>query len=102
MPANSEDERLNAHLNAVDSFLLSKETSVSDDTAYNECPERHHLELQALKGDETSKVINAAESVFQFFLPLRFEGPTALKYWGAIYQLLKVWFLGPLQPHPRK
>jgi len=36
------------------------------------------------------EVVNAAELLFQFFLPSRFEGPTVGKYWGALDRVLKV------------
>lgn len=35
-------------------------------------------------------LFNAAESVFEFFLPVRTQADIASKYWGAIHKLLAV------------
>lgn len=95
-------------------YFLSHKTTLVERIAYKECPEVSRLEVYSLleqeernlvesaveeqKQDEKKPriyelrvdIVNAAESIFQFFLPSLFEGPTVLKYWGVIHQLLVV------------
>jgi len=40
--------------------------------------------------EEKIDIFNAADTIFQFFLPVDFEGPTVGKYWGAIDNLIVV------------
>lgn len=105
--ANSKEqaESLRAQLEEMDEFLRN-ETNASDRKAYQNCPEATRLEVltsleeqleRSRKSSQSKRefddrvdVVNAAEVIFRFFLPLHFEGPTVGKFWGAIYRLIKV------------
>lgn len=106
-------DQLKDDLEEMDHFLSHK-TTLTERIAYKECPKVSRLEVYGLleqeerallksavkeqKQDEEKSriyelrvdIVNAAESIFQFFLPSLFEGPTVLKYWGVIHQLLTV------------
>lgn len=106
---NVDEEQLKEDLENMDHFLRNK-TSLGERIAYKDCPQISRLvvyslleqEWKTMAGsaakDERKRIIyecrvdivNAAESIFQFFLPSLFEGPTVLKYWGAIHRLLVV------------
>lgn len=111
--SNINFDQLKEDLEDMD-FFLSHKTTLVERLAYRECPEVSRLEVYGLleqeertlvesgvneqnKDEKKSRiyelrvdVVNAAESIFQFFLPSLFEGPTVLKYWGVIHQLLVV------------
>ena len=106
-------DQLNKDLEDMD-YFLSHNTTLVERIAYQECPQVSRLEVYRLleqegitlvksaakekKQDERKPriyelrvdIVNAAESIFQFFLPSLFEGPTVLKYWGVIHRLLVV------------
>lgn len=110
---NFNVEQLKEDLENMDYFLSHKTTFV-EQIAYKECPQISRLEVYSLleqerrtlvrsaakekKQDEKKSkiyevrvdIVNAAESIFQIFLPSLFEGPTVLKYWGVIHRLLVV------------
>ncbi|KAH8905061.1 hypothetical protein BR93DRAFT_945996 [Coniochaeta sp. PMI_546] len=104
-PSSQEQaESLRMQLQEIEDFL-SNETNRLDRQAYKNCPEATHLtaltylEEQAatvkrnshLKRDFEDRVdvLNAAEIVFRFFLPLESEGPTVRKFWGAIHRIVQ-------------
>lgn len=105
-----DEEDIRSDLKEVDDFLNSKST-VSDCVMYRETPLVSRQEvfdclirkkqklLDATEKNDQEKlkvmenkatILAAADQVFQFFLPAKFEGPTVEKFWGAIYQLLFV------------
>jgi len=110
---NVNEEQLKEDLEETD-YFLSHKTSLSERIAYKECPQISRLAVYNLLEQEGRTItgsaakeqkkherkrriyerrvdiVNAAESVFQFFLPSLFEGPTVMKYWGAIHRLLVV------------
>lgn len=105
LSSQEQAESLRMQLQEIEDFL-SNETNRLDRQAYKNCPEATHLaaltylEEQAatvkrnshLKRDFEDRVdvLNAAEIVFRFFLPLESEGPTVRKYWGAIHRIVQV------------
>ncbi len=104
-------EVIRDHLEEVDDWLR-RMTSFGDAKAYKACRRssrslvRHCLkdegrELQDVKfhrggygnADQNHfenliDIFNAADTIFQFFLPVDFEGPTVGKYWGAINDII--------------
>jgi hypothetical protein len=105
-PSSQEQaESLQMQLQELEEFL-STETNRFDQQAYHNCPEATHLtaltyleeQAAAVKKNSQLKrefedrvdVLNAAEIVFRFFLPLESGGPTVAKFWGAINRLVQV------------
>ena len=104
----ADSESLQKQMEEVHNYLKSG-TSFSDKKAYQDCKESlqassfEYLEEEG-KGITTAKnktqrkheygervdIFNAANVVFRFFLPVAYDGPTALKYWGAIRSLVEV------------
>jgi hypothetical protein len=101
-------ESLNVQMQEIDAFL-SKDTSVIQRRVYQNCPESDRnavYQILVLQGAEVERfqkrpqlkkdwedridVFNAADVLFRFFLPSRFQGPTAGKFWGALSELLRV------------
>ena len=103
-----ENKKLDEDLKEIDDFLGHK-TNLNDRLTYKDCPSRNRTELYRLlskerkevtAGNDTNQtqrkryetkvdILNAAESLFQFFLPSNYQGPTVQKYWGALYRLLE-------------
>ena len=100
--------RINDTLKSIDEFL-SKETSPSERLVYSRCPDYTQSAALALFEDAESiapgaklskaeqrdheqkvEVVHAALSVFSFFLPQHYKGPTITKFWGAIREVLAV------------
>ncbi|KAI3318826.1 hypothetical protein HD806DRAFT_539853 [Xylariaceae sp. AK1471] len=93
----------------IERYLLA-ETKPTDKIAYRVSPEANrrslfdYLREQGMRVEEKSAenrkrrqqyeqrvdILNAADTVFQFFLPVGADGPTATKYWGAIQSLIKM------------
>lgn len=105
-------ESLQTQLQEVEDYLKSS-TSFSDKRAYQDCQRATRIscfEYLTDQGDATEQfkrrpkvrrdyedridILNAAEVVYRFFLPLEFDGPTVRKFWGAINLLIQV-SLGP-------
>lgn len=107
---NVDMEDMKTDLKEVDEFLNSK-SSLSDRVIYQECTlssrqevmeslaktKKKLMDSEKKKSQEKLKVLEnkttiavAADLLFQFFLPLGFEGPTVQKYWGAIDRLIFV------------
>jgi hypothetical protein len=102
--------QLEEDLAEMDNFL-SRQRSSNVRAAYLECPDRNRQELfnilaeerreigvsdgKALKKlkkyEDRADLVNAAEMMFQFFLPSRSNGPTVGKYWGAVFRLIVVY-----------
>ena len=103
----SKWERLKTQLKTADEFMLQK-TPFSVKMAYKDCKDstreevyNYLKELAAdFENDEADKhsyeeridVFNAADLLFQLFLPPTFNGPTVGRFWGAIARLVKVGF----------
>ncbi|OBT78122.1 hypothetical protein VF21_02657 [Pseudogymnoascus sp. 05NY08] len=102
-----EEQDIRDDLREVDDFLKAK-SSVSDRIVYQECPlssrdsiveqltrvktklmssEKVNPEKVKILGTKEA-IAAAADQIFQFFLPVTFEGPTVQKYWGAIDSLI--------------
>jgi hypothetical protein len=96
---SSKDARISADLEEMNHFL-GHQTNQDERRTYQACPQRKRQEILDVLAVGTidagslkeSKIdlFNAAESVFEGFLPLHFDGPTVGKYWGALYRLLTV------------
>ena len=85
---------------------LSQETVHEELTAYRGCLQRSRRDIvdmlakqseeltgpEKMYGPHGKKVgiVNAAESIFELFLPLGYEGPTVQKFWGGLYRLMVV------------
>ncbi|KFZ07201.1 hypothetical protein V501_06656 [Pseudogymnoascus sp. VKM F-4519 (FW-2642)] len=102
-----EEQDIRHDLGEVDDFLKAR-SSVSDRIVYQECPlsSRNSIVEQLTRvktklmssekvNPEKVKILGtkeaiaaAADQIFQFFLPVTFEGPTVQKYWGAIDSLI--------------
>ena len=115
--SNSDTELINSavirdHLEEVDDWLR-RMTSFGDAKAYKACGrssrssirlflEEKGRELEDVKSDrgegytnviqhrfeDLIDIFNAAETIFRFFLPVDFEGPTVGKYWGVIKSII--------------
>lgn len=104
-----EEQDIRDDLREVDDFLKGR-SSVSDRIVYQECAlgsrdsiveqltrvktklmsaEKVNPEKLKILGTKEA-IAAAADQIFQFFLPIRFEGPTVQKYWGAIDSLILV------------
>ncbi len=71
---------------AVGNLLMQEEVSVTEtsaDSAKDDGMKRRDYERRV-------DLVNAAVSIFDFFLPTESEGPTVLKYWGALYRMMAV------------
>ncbi|KAL5349298.1 hypothetical protein ACLOAV_005588 [Pseudogymnoascus australis] len=102
-----EEQDIKDDLQEVDDFLKGR-SSVSDRIVYQECAlsSRYAIVEQLTRvkaklmsaekvNPEKVKILGtkeaiaaAADQIFQFFLPITFEGPTVQKYWGAIDSLI--------------
>jgi hypothetical protein len=112
---NVEGPKLEEDQKEIDDFLRLK-TNLNDRLAYRACPLSKRIELyKALAKERTElnsgtgtdqpdqnrrkryetkvDILNAADSIFQFFLPSDLQSMTAQKYWGALYRLWEVSFL---------
>ncbi|KAK6583556.1 hypothetical protein PZA11_003286 [Diplocarpon coronariae] len=102
-----EPQGLEDDLTEIDNYL-STEIHLSHRLIYDSCPVKTRVELYQVLSLERKAaleekggtleirayeaivdVANAAERLFQFFLPSDFQGPTVRKYWGGIYRLVK-------------
>jgi hypothetical protein len=86
--------------------FLGHETNQDERRTYRACPVRKVQEIFDVLADGTKVAVgleksrvthqtkidlfDAAQSVFEVFLPLHFDGPTVGKYWGALYRHLAV------------
>lgn len=86
------------------------ETKPTDKIAYRDCPKANrrslfeYLQQEGLRIEEQSAedrrrkqqyeqrvdILNAADTVFQFYLPIGVYAPTATRYWGAVRALIQV------------
>jgi hypothetical protein len=95
-------------LREIDRFL-KHQTGFVEALAYKECPQHTRREVYGLLASEEKEIpnltesdvgrqtfeqqvdlVNSAETMFTFFLPPSFEGPTVEKFWGAIYEAVRV------------
>ena len=105
-----DETQLDADLRDIHRYILSR-LRPGDSSAYRNCRTASRSEVHALV-ETTSKeisnssdakkvsrlrtlevltdIVNACDSIFQFFLPLAFDGPTVSKYYGAIHSLIMV------------
>lgn len=98
---------LEVQLNAAESFLTG-ETTLSERKAYKTCKSATRIEcyeyLTGLAGrvednrsdtvrrayQEKVDIFNAADIIYSFFIPLKFNGPMVDKFWGALRALIEV------------
>lgn len=109
--------QLSEDLKLIDHFLSSKNTW-NERVAYKECPrvpratvyafiEREIKAMEESTAESTGDdqkvyerkqkfleqrvdILNASESIFQFFMPPLYDGPTVSAFWGAALQILIV------------
>jgi hypothetical protein len=99
--------KVEEQLKGLEKFI-GQQCPYSDSKAYKTCEvatraEVHeHLESMAIRVnklddsrirtlyEEAIELYNYAETVFELFLPVTFDGPTTRKYWGAIKLLTLV------------
>jgi hypothetical protein len=113
MPSPIKTQDLEDDLEEIDTFL-SQKTSLNDRITYRSCPFQKRNEVYRLLSKERRDItaatdssqdqremyenkvdiLNAVDLIFQFFFPPKFQGPTVGKYWGAVFQLLKVCVTG--------
>lgn len=104
-----EEDDINDDLREVDEFLKNR-SSVGDRVIYQECAlgsrgsiieQLTRVKTKLMTAEKTNpeklKILGvkeaiaaAADQVFQFFLPITFDGPTVQKFWGAIDSLILV------------
>jgi hypothetical protein len=86
--------------------FLGRQINRDERRTYQACPQRKRQEIldvlavgtvDAGSSEKSRKahqrkidLFDVAESVFQVFLPLHFDGPTVGKFWGALHRLLTV------------
>ncbi|PCD22539.1 hypothetical protein FGRA07_03909 [Fusarium graminearum] len=98
---------LEVQLNAAESFLTG-ETTLSERKAYKTCKSATRIEcyeyLTGLAGrvedngsdtvrrayQEKVDIFNAADIIYSFFIPLKFNGPMVDKFWGALRALIEL------------
>lgn len=103
----TEIDMLQSQMQSAETFLTEK-TSFSKQSAYNNCPinSRSHIyqflvaqgaQVDEKKDDALKRVLedcidlfNAADCLFQLFLPKCSDYPTTNKFWGAIMELISV------------
>ena len=104
-----EEQDIKDDLKEVDDFLKNR-SNVGDRIVYQECAlgsrdsiveqltrvktklmsaEKVNPEKLKILGTKEA-IAAAAVQIFQFFLPITFEGPTVQKYWGAIESIILV------------
>lgn len=102
-PANLTID-IQQQLKSADEFLR-EQPSYSTQTAYKECPEASRAtvlerlrlgyarvqeeksDARRLQHEDGIELFNAADTLFQLFLPLACTGPTTTKFWGTISDL---------------
>ncbi|KAK5990918.1 hypothetical protein PT974_09193 [Cladobotryum mycophilum] len=100
-------KHLDEQLTAADRFL-TEQTSYSAQRGYKECDGATRTDvytrLSQLAGqveergsdevrlayDLRIELFNAADTLFQFFFPVKFQGPTTGKFWGSLKKLVKI------------
>lgn len=103
------EQNLIQDLIEIDEYVRNKIPRI-ERLAYECCPEKSRDEVhqvleqsmgqksfsrdgqafeQLPSGDKIA-VVTVAEKLFRFFLPLDFQGPTVLKFWGALLRFLLV------------
>jgi len=106
-----DDTLLNTELTEVDAYLKGAvKIRMQDKRAYKRAPKStrgrcyHDLETEAQalnekgqgsssrEGDHRDRIdiLNAADTLFEFFLPADYSGPTTDKYWGAVFEIITV------------
>ncbi|KAI1093116.1 hypothetical protein F5B19DRAFT_451112 [Rostrohypoxylon terebratum] len=75
-------------LTSMEDFLLSETTS-NVAAAYKNCEEQHRHDIGMPRSQDGPVLLDYADSIFLFFFPQGFKGPTISKYWGGVHQLLQ-------------
>jgi hypothetical protein len=105
----ANENHMKGHLGEMDHFL-TRMTNLNLRLNYQGCTNRSRQDTYEMlvkekqELNESSKtdlkrrknyenkvdLLNAANLMFQFFLPSKIDGPTVGKYWGALFQLIAV------------
>ncbi|KAI8684106.1 hypothetical protein NCS57_00076100 [Fusarium keratoplasticum] len=103
---------LEAQLEAAEKFITA-ETTYSNRKTYKSCKESTKMEcylylagladrVEAQGSDQVRRayeekidIFNAADVIYNFFLPENFEGPMAGKFWGALRTMIELSILEP-------
>lgn len=115
----ADHDKIRKDLDSIDLFLC-EQTSREDCAAYRDCPMISKAELHRFLEDKVEQrrvkaekavdiedednnyysevsqldyaihIFNSFETLFEFFLPLAYEGGTVRKYWGGINRLMQV------------
>lgn len=95
-------------LKEIDEFLTNR-TNLNERLNYQRCPTKRYRDIYSMLDEERNEitaesdtderkrikyetrvdVLNAAASIFQFFLPVSIEAPIISKFWGALHRVLK-------------
>lgn len=109
VPLMINKDHVNEDLGEIDQFLAHM-TKLNQRLAYQGCKNRKRQDLYNMLTKERQELnnstgkgfkrrksyenkvdfVNAADLMFQFFLPSNFDFPTVGKYWGALFQLMAV------------
>jgi hypothetical protein len=109
VPLVINDNHVKDDLGEIDQFLTHM-TNLNQRLGYQGCTsqkrqdvydfitkEKQELNKSRRRGLERRKsyenkvdLLNAADLMFQFFLPSNLDGPTVGKYWGALFRLIAV------------
>ena len=96
-------------LQEIDEFLNSR-TNLNERLSYRSCPTKRRRDVYSMLNDERNEItteadtdekkrvryktrvdiLNAAASIYQFFLPVPVDGPIISKFWAALHQILEV------------
>ncbi len=111
IPPEIQYQQLEQDLREADDFMNHK-TNLNEKLTYRACPVKTRLEVYRMlveerqditaepESDQTKRkkyetkvdILNAGESLFQFFLPRNSVGPSIGKFWGGLFQILEVIF----------
>ncbi|EDN99944.1 hypothetical protein SS1G_02802 [Sclerotinia sclerotiorum 1980 UF-70] len=94
---------LHDDLKEIDDYLMQK-TNISERLTYRACPSHTRKQFYDILHEVESKIqadqslratyelqvelANAADTLFEFFLPPQESGPTTEKYWGPLYEII--------------
>jgi hypothetical protein len=83
--------------------FLQTNPKLSEQEAFRNCPQQTLQEVRKqvrfMERDGIHYgVYSAAKDILRFFLPLNFEAPVVLKYWGGVSEIIKNLVSRPLCP----
>ncbi|KAF2463922.1 uncharacterized protein BDR25DRAFT_346990 [Lindgomyces ingoldianus] len=94
------EKQLQQDLSEADIYLSTKNSREMESKSYTECPPKTTYQVEnsisSLRGLLDREEFNnkltfarAAKDLFEFFLPLRYEHPLTLKFWGGLNRILQ-------------